>query len=221
MDLTFTRSQKTALLSTLALATISTGVCSAAVINIPTGNVTASSEIGAPFNRQDDFIVDGSGLTGGQHVGAVEPNMWLSTGTGFGGVDGDPSVIFDLGAVYTINSFHVWNYNENPPNLTNRGVNAVTVEYGLTAGLGSTVPGITNFTQASGLDTYAGENFSGFTPFNAQFIRFDIDSNHGDGNTFYGLSEVQFDGVLVPEPGSVALFGLGASGLLLRRRRRR
>ena len=57
------------------------------------------------FDRQDDFIVDGSGLFGGQHTPAVQPNMWLSTGNGFGGIDPDPSVTFDLGAVYTITSF--------------------------------------------------------------------------------------------------------------------
>ena len=202
------------------LATSATMVTSqAAIINILPGNVTASSEIPPNFNRQDDFLVDGSGLSGGQHLAAVEPNMWLSTGTSFGGDDLDPFVIFDLGAVYTINSFHVWNYNEAPPNLTARGVNAVSVQYGLTAALGSTVPGITNFAQASGLDTYAGESFSSFTPFNAQFIKFDIDSNHGGDNNFYGLSEVQFDGVLVPEPGSATLLALGLTGMLLRRRR--
>ncbi len=168
----------------------------AEIITIPPANVTASSQIGAPFNRQDDFVVDGSGLTGGQHTSAVQPNMWLSTGNGFGGIDPDPSITFDLGAVYTISSFHVWNYNESPPNLTNRGVNSVTVQFGTTAALGSTVPGIANFAQANGLNTYAGENFSGFTPFSARFIKFDINSNHGDGNTFYGLSEVRFDGAL-------------------------
>ncbi len=214
-----------------AATLISVQLVSAAVINIPAGNVTASSEIGAPFNRQDDFIVDGSGLTGLQHNNTVEPNMWLSTGTSFGGIDPDPSMLFDLGAVYTINSFQVWNYNEVVPgsgiNLTNRGVNGVTVNFGATAALGSTVAGITNFAQADGTATYAGEVFDNtdFTPFNARFIQFDIASgvgvgNHGDGNTFYGLSEVQFDGVLVPEPGSAALLGLGAIALLFRRRKR-
>lgn len=192
----------------------------AALISIAPGNVTASSEIGASFNRQDDFLVDGSGLNGsGQHTPTVEPNMWLSTGTAFGGDDPDPFVIFDLGDIYTINSFHVWNYNESPPDLTARGVNAVTVQYGITASLGSSVPGITNFTKANGLATYAGENFSGFTPFDARFIKFDIDSNHGGDNNFYGLSEVQFDGVLVPEPGTSTLAGLVGLALLRRRRR--
>ena len=186
----------------------------------PATQVTASSEIGGAFNRQDDFLVNGSGLTGGQHAIAVEPNMWLSRGTTFGGDDLDPSVIFDLGAVYTINSFHVWNYNESPPNLTARGVNGVAVEYGTTAGLGSVVPGITNFAQADGLATYAGEDFSGFTSFDARFIKFDINSNHGGDNNFYGLSEVQFDGVLaVPEPATGTLAGLSVLAFALRRRR--
>ncbi|MEJ6578916.1 MAG: lamin tail domain-containing protein [Akkermansiaceae bacterium] len=168
----------------------------AELIAIPPGSVTASSEIGAPFNRQDDFIVNGSGLSGGQHTPAVEPNMWLSTGTSFGGDDPDPYVIFDLGAIYTISSFHVWNYNESPPNLTARGVNAVSIEYGATSALGSVLAGVTNFTKADGSAAYAGERFDSFTPFAARFIKFDIDSNHGGDNNFYGLSEIQFDGVL-------------------------
>ena len=69
----------------------------AAIITIAPANVTASSEIGGTFNRLDDYIVNGNGLTGGQHTSAVEPNMWLSAGTGFGGIDADPSVTFDLG----------------------------------------------------------------------------------------------------------------------------
>ena len=208
--------------ATLFAATVATLTSAhwaeAAIITLAPGNVTASSQIGAPFDRKDDYIVDGSGLTGGQHTTAVQPNMWLSTGNGFGGIDPDPSVTFDLGAFYTISSFRVWNYNESPPNLTNRGVNGVSVLFGATPALGSTIPGITNFAQADGLNTYAGENFSAFAPFSARYIKFDINTNHGDASTFYGLSEVKFDGVLVPEPGSLALLGLGSMGLMLRRR---
>jgi hypothetical protein len=201
------------------------GSTDAAVIAIadPTTQVTASSEIVGNFDRIDDHIVNGSGLTGGGHTNAVKSTMWLSTGTSFGGDDLDPFVIFDLGAAYTINSFHVWNYNElaGATDLATRGVNSVSVEYGLTGALGSTVAGITNFAKADTTATYAGEDFNTFTPFDARFIKFDINSNHGGDNNFYGLSEVQFDGVPVPEPATI--FVMMAAGLpaLLKRRRRR
>jgi hypothetical protein len=207
------------------LLTINVANADFIVIADPTTQVIASSEIGAPFDRMDDYIVDGSGLSSGQHNNGSDLVAWLSTGIGFGDEDFDPSVIFDLGAVYTINSFHVWNYNENstpaiPPGpQVGRGVNDVSVEYGTTAALGSTVPGITNFAIADGTDTYTGEDFGGLS-FNAQYIMFDINSNHGDANAFYGLSEVQFDGVaVIPEPASLAVLGLGSVMMLVRRRR--
>ena len=176
----------------------------AETISIPAGRVSSSTEIGPPFDRIDDHIVDGSGLNGGQHGGTPDGLMWLSAGSGFGGVDSDPWVLFDLGAVYTITSFHVWNYNEaTGGNLTERGVKGVTVEYGTTAVLGSTLPGVTQFAKAPEpvTNSYAGEEFSGFPPFTARYIKFDIASginvgNWGDGNSFYGLSEVQFEGAV-------------------------
>lgn len=169
------------------------------IIDIPPENVSSSSEIGGQFNRIDDFLVDGSGLFDGGHDGTPDGTMWLSEGNCCGGTeDLDPWVLFDLGAVYTITSIHVWNYNEaTGGNLTERGVREVTIEYGTTEALGATVPGITEFAQAPEpvTVTYPGEVFDSFPPFVARYIKFDIDSNYGDPSQFYGLSEVQFDGV--------------------------
>jgi hypothetical protein len=184
----------------LLVALAAAGMVRAEIIVIPPGDVSSSSEIGGGFDRIDDHLVDGSGFVGGGHDGAPDGGMWLSMGTCCGGTqDLDPWVQFDLGAEYTISSIHVWNYNEaTGGNLTERGVNAVTIEYGATEALGSTIPGITNFAQAPEpvTNTYAGEVFDTFTPFSARYIKFDIDSSHGGDNFFYGLSEVQFDGTL-------------------------
>lgn len=184
----------------VCFAVVTSPFTQAALIPIATIGVTSSSEIGGAFTRFDDHLVNGSGLVGGAHGITPDGSMWLSGAAGFGGVDPDPWVTFDLGAVYTINSFHIWNYNEGVPNLTNRGVKGVSVEYGTTAALGSTVAGVTQFAQADGLATYAGENFNAFPSFNARYVKIDIASginvgNWGDASTFYGLSEVQFDGV--------------------------
>lgn len=153
----------------LGSATLST---QGALIVIDPNNVTASSEltpVSPSFNRQNNFIVDGSGLAGGQHGIVPDDFMWLSSGSGFGGIDPDPRVTFDLGAVYLISQIQVWNYNENsPPNLTSRGVDQVSINFGVTPALGSSVPGITNFAQASGATTYTGEVFNSFTPFSAR-----------------------------------------------------
>jgi len=156
----------------------------------PVTGVTVSSDIGPTRDRVDDHIVDCSGLTAAQHSSVPDGNMWLSSGIEYGGQDSDPSVTFDLGAVYTISRFHVWNYNQ--AGYTTRGINSVSIEYGTTASLGSTVAGITNFAQATGADGYTGEEFDMFTPFSARYIKFDINSNHGDVRLFYGLSEVRF-----------------------------
>ena len=72
-------------------------------------------------------------------------------------------------------------------------------------GLATAVP-----TPAAGMSTRAG----GFLPFQASAFR--IDARGGDG--FYSISEFQATGV--PEPGVLALLGLGAAGAIRRRVRR-
>ncbi len=202
----------------LALSLLAVGSANVNAALITGVTVTASSEISTCCSDRDPVdIVNGSGLAAGLHD--TNPgNMWLSTGAGFGGIDPDPFVLFDLGAVYLVDSFRVWNYNEAGAFAT-RGVNSVSVQFGTTPALGSTVAGITSFAQATGAGGYAGQNFNAFTPFSARFIKFDINTNHGNTEGFFGLSEAQFNGEIVPEPATATLGLLSLGGLLLRRRR--
>lgn len=211
-----TRTLFPAIMATLVASSTVLPVAHAAIITIPTTGVETSSEIPG-FDRINDYIVDGSGMADGKHGNAPDGSMWLSTGTAFGGDDPDPSVTFILGDVHTITSIQVWNYNE--VNLPLRGVNEVTIEYGTTAALGSSVPGITNFAVAAGAEGYEGEVFDGFAAFDAKYIKFNIDSHHGGDNNFYGLSEVQFSGTVVPEPSTAVLMAVAGLGVMLRRRR--
>jgi len=188
------------------------------------GGVTASSEI-ADGTRGPENLINGVGLAAGVHDLATT-NQWLSSAGGnpnWGGDDPDPWVLFDLGAVYTVDSMEVWNFSEADWSV-NRGVNAVTVEYGLTAALGSTVAGITNLTiapaSAGGITgtTYA------MGSVDARYIKIDIApgagiGNHGDTSIFYGMNEVQFDGTEVPEPATMSLLAIGGLALIRRRKR--
>ena len=213
----------------VAVASVVATSANAALISGVTA--TTSSEIthGCCSDRDPVDMVNMGGLTAGGTHGVhdvVAANMWLSAGDGgFGGTDTDPWAMFDLGDVYKIDSFHVWNYNEAGAFAT-RGVDSVSVEYGTTAALGSTVAGINSFAIATGAASDPGEDFNGFAPFVGRYVKFDINSHHtGGDNNFYGLSEVQFFGELftggnaVPEPATATLALLGLGGLMTRRRR--
>lgn len=174
--------------------------------------------------------------------------MWLSRGAGTHSAGNVPDphitgcvgcqnsddgmwghIVFDLGGVYDISQFHVWNYNEGANATTlGRGANAVTVhvsESNTLTGLSATGVGITTlssptaFAIASGVSGDAGTNYT--AAFRARYVRFDILSNHGGDDRFVGLSEVRFDGTFVPEPGTAALAVLGLLSVFGLTRRRK
>jgi hypothetical protein len=126
-------------------------------------------------------------------------DMWLSTGDGFGGIDPNPSITFDLGAYYTVFQMRVWNYVEWPNR--DRGVQGLTL---LTSreGIPNESQGAQTLAMAA-TTPYLGDLITFAVPFRARYIKFAIASNHGDPNSFYGLSEVQFNGLLVPPQGTV------------------
>lgn len=206
-----------------------------AAADIITGETaTASSNIPG-FDRGQARAVDDSGLTPGgvgdgsaftpdqTHSSSPDGTMWLSTGSGFGGIDENPYYLVDLGAVYDVAAVRIFNYNEAA--LVTRGVNAARVFVSETAppttsatgGLPITIP------IATGTNSYTGTLYdvsilTGAPTIRARYFLLDIDSNHGSSEGFYGLSELQFDGTIVPEPSALALLGLG--GMLALRRRR-
>lgn len=185
-----------------------------------------SSELAAgSFDRLSDYLVDGSGFDeiNGFHANTPEQSMWLNVGAS------DPAaslavITFDLGASYDLTSLAVWNYNEVQNGNTDRGADEVELllassESGAFTSLGtfnfSPGPGLTNrnFRQDIDLSSFTAAD-------NARLVRFNILSNHGDGDDFVGLSEVLFDGIAVPEPGRTALLTLGFFGIAARRRRK-
>jgi hypothetical protein len=237
------------------VALIATGVVTTAVPSargdVIQGVTVAdfSSQLDAPtnFRRAAVHAVDGSGgvpvnsYTGTHTNGTDEGGVgivWLTTGNGAAGGGVDPHIaaadgrighiVFDLGGLYDVTQFRVWNYNEGNVNAeccNTRDANAVTIHYsetdpltGLSPAGGTTLAGVTNLTAAPGTNDYAGDNYD--FDFRARYVRIDITNNLGDANQFTGLSEIRFDGTLVPEPASTAVLALGAAGLLRGRRRR-
>ncbi len=191
-----------------------------------------SSELvggGNAFDRRVLYTLDGSGFVPdtsapagelkGFHTTFAEvegtPGTFWSTNGTFGfavGAQNDllPSfVVFDLNAVYDLDSFTVWNGNEvtlDAIDLTNRGAQSVNISLGTNPE--ALVPiGNYVFDRAPGADDVSyGQTFdlSGVATASAtRYVRFDFLSNYeqpGDpGNSdMISIAEIRFTGVGIP-----------------------
>ena len=204
------RSYTALVLSVFALVLFVSEVQAATITGVTIEDV--SSQL-AGFNRLAPYVLDGSGLVGAGHGTTPDGTMWLSQGT-FGGNVGihDPlpaQITFDLGDRYALNSMRIWNYNE-AGNFRFRGVNQVELLAAEMVGGPFVSYGNINVPVASGVAGDLGTlfNLAALDLGEVRLLRFNILSNHGGDTQFAGLSEVRFDGQLVPEPATLTLWML-------------
>lgn len=180
----------------------------------------ASSEL-TEYGRAANNTVNGSGLTGlgsaGSTHGIGETGLvWTTRGNIFAPADLAPRVTYDLGAVYRVTRIREWGYNDPTVNLVLGtsarilGPNQVEV-FTSTDNVNYTSAGTVNFALAPGTEGYAGNEIPVNLP-PARYLRLDIRSNHdgavfdgtganpgvADARGLTGLSEVRFEGTLVP-----------------------
>jgi hypothetical protein len=147
-------------------------------------------------------IVDGSGLssysTGATHAAGTAQNAWASATI-------LNQIVFDLHGAYNLTGMAVWNFNE----FNGFGVNTLNVLASLDGINYNPIPGAPmQFAQGANSAPEQAQLFS-FSA-TAAYVRFDTLTTFQNAA---GLSEVMFTASSVPEPASLAMFGIGVAGL--------
>lgn len=168
--------------------------------------VTPTSVAGQPGSN----LIDGSGLTetapgSGLFVHSSSSGFWYAKVA-----DGQPEIVFDLGAEKEVTGLHVWNYNEKLSKFDGlgRGLKAIEVA---TSADGKTFAKLDNFSldKASGTADYLGQVVPFAAPIVTRYIR--IASRGHYGGDRKGLSEVRFYTGAIPVDNGARVLGAAAT----------
>ncbi len=205
-----------------AAVLLTAGIVQAAIIH-PVAIDDYSSQYNA--DQAAELTIDGSGFTNNPVTAASlsatgGPNdlHWLSAR----GYADDQYITFDLGAEYNLTATYIWNYAFPGNDRWNRGVKQFDV-----VGAGSDKVFDSNIATdlvltAGGEDATEAAQTLALAASSVRYIRFEIDTNQAEStasNTLTGLSEVRFEGTVIPEPATLGLIGVFGGGMLFIRRR--
>lgn len=210
-----------------AASSASAGVITPLLSTDVGSSTSSTTTIGSP--RTIDAAVSGLGLSGGgtsgdilseTHDAGQSATHWLSdSGIITAGVSLSEVLTFDLGGSFDIDTIYIWTYNR--PERA-RGVRTFDIAFSTDGGanfspaVSAASLGMADFDIGatggiSSVQTRTITAQSGVTD-----IRFTNIANFGASDRL-ALPEIRF-GEVIPEPGSLAMLGLG--GLLIARRRR-
>ena len=119
------------------------------------------------------------------------------------GGDENPVIQFDLGAVYTVDRFHIWNFNGDS-GYTFRGVRSADILFSTDGAAWKSVIQRFTFARAPGTNDYTGEDITFSRPVTARYLRFFVNSTYRSGGNreLAGLGKVRFHagGIATPQP---------------------
>jgi hypothetical protein len=160
-------------------------------------NITATAS-SSGIAQGPENTVNGSGLDVND-LHSMEPtDMWLSG-------SGEPESVwiqYEFDKVCKLHQMWVWNYNQMMESIDGLGFKDVTIEYS-TNGIDYMTLGTTReFVQAPGMPDYAHNTIINFGGAAAKYVMLTANSNWGDIQDQYGLSEVRclYIPVLAREP---------------------